>query len=43
MYIVKKLVSTVWSCVANVYWTTLILVNLPVLFLDVLIRAFTEV
>ena len=36
---IKKFFGTIWWCVANVYWGTLIVFNLPVLLVDVGIRA----
>ena len=36
---IKKLLGTIWRCVANVYWGTLVVFNLPILLVDVGIRA----
>lgn len=36
---IKKFFGTIWRCVANVYWGTLVVFNLPVLLVDVGIRA----
>lgn len=35
---IKKFLGTIWRCVANVYWGTLVVFNLPVLLVDVGIR-----
>jgi hypothetical protein len=35
----KKFFGTIWRCMANVYWGTLVVFNLPVLLVDVGIRA----
>ena len=36
---IKKFIGTIWRCVANVYWGTLVVFNLPILLVDVGIRA----
>ena len=36
---IKKFFGTIWQCVANVYWGTLVVFNLPILLVDVGIRA----
>ena len=36
---IKKFIGTIWRCVANVYWGTMAVFNLPVLLVDVGIRA----
>lgn len=36
---IKKFFGTIWRCVANVYWSTLVVFNLPILLVDVGIRA----
>lgn len=36
---IKKFFGTIWRCVTNVYWGTLVVFNLPVLLVDVGIRA----
>jgi hypothetical protein len=36
---IKKFLGTIWRCVANVYWGTLVVFNLPILLVDVGIRA----
>ena len=36
---IKKFFVTIWRCVANVYWGTLVVFNLPILLVDVGIRA----
>lgn len=36
---IKKFLGTIWRCMANVYWGTLVVFNLPVLLVDVGIRA----
>lgn len=36
---IKKFIGTIWRCMANVYWGTLVVFNLPVLLVDVGIRA----
>jgi len=36
---IKKFFGTIWRCVANVYWGTLVVFNLPILLVDVGIRA----
>lgn len=32
---IKKFFGTIWRCVANVYWGTLVVFNLPILLVDV--------
>lgn len=36
---IKKFLGTIWRCMANVYWGTLVVFNLPILLVDVGIRA----
>lgn len=36
---IKKFIGTIWRCMANVYWGTLVVFNLPILLVDVGIRA----
>lgn len=36
---IKKFIGTIWRCVANVYGGTLVVFNLPILLVDVGIRA----
>lgn len=36
---IKKFIGTIWRCVANVYWGTMVVFNLPILLVDVGIRA----
>lgn len=36
---IKKFLGTIWRCVANVYWGTLVVFNLPILLVDAGIRA----
>lgn len=36
---IKKFFGTIWRCMANVYWGTLVVFNLPILLVDVGIRA----
>lgn len=36
---IKKFIGTIWRCVANVYWGMMVVFNLPVLLVDVGIRA----
>lgn len=35
---IKKFIGTIWWCMANVYWGTLVVFNLPILLVDVGIR-----
>lgn len=39
---IKKFLGTVWRCVANVYWGTLVVFNLPVFLLDIGVRVKTS-
>ena len=41
MRMLKKLIGTVWRCVANVYWTSMIVLNFPALICDLVIRTCT--
>lgn len=41
MRMIKKLIGTVWRCVANVYWTSMFVLNLPALVCDLVIRIRT--
>lgn len=36
---IKKFLGTIWRCVANVYWGMMVVFNLPILLVDVGIRA----
>lgn len=36
---IKKFIGTIWRCVANVYWGMMVVFNLPILLVDVGIRA----
>lgn len=36
---IKKFIGTIWRCMASVYWGTLVVFNLPILLVDVGIRA----
>lgn len=39
---IKKFLGTIWCCVANVYWGTLVVFNLPVFLLDIGVRVKTS-
>lgn len=39
---IKKFLGTIWRCVANVYWGTLVVLNLPVFLLDIGVRVKTS-
>lgn len=39
---IKKFFGTIWRCVANVYWGTLVVFNLPVLLVDIAVRVKTS-
>lgn len=39
---IKKFFGTIWRCVANVYWGTLVVFNLPLFLVDIAIRVKTS-
>ncbi len=39
---IKKFLGTIWRCVANVYWGTLVVFNLPLFLVDIAIRVKTS-
>lgn len=39
---IKKFFGTIWRCVANVYWGTLVVFNFPVLLMDIGVRVKTS-
>lgn len=39
---IKKFFGTIWRCVANVYWGTLVVFNLPIFLMDIAVRVKTS-
>lgn len=39
---IKNFFGTIWRCMANVYWGTLVVFNLPLFFTDIAIRVKTS-
>lgn len=39
---IKKFIGTIWRCVANVYWGTMAVFNLPLFLVDIAIRVKTS-
>lgn len=39
---IKKFIGTIWRCVANVYWGTMVVLNLPLFLVDIAIRVKTS-
>lgn len=39
---IKKFFGTIWRCMANVYWGTLVVFNLPLFLVDIAIRVKTS-
>lgn len=39
---IKKFIGTIWRCVANVYWGTMVVFNLPLFLVDIAIRVKTS-
>lgn len=39
---IKKFIGTIWRCVANVYWGTMAVFNLPIFLMDIAVRVKTS-
>lgn len=39
---IKKFIGTIWRCVANVYWGTMVVFNLPIFLMDIAVRVKTS-
>lgn len=39
---IKKFIGTIWWCVANVYWGTMVVFNLPIFLMDIAVRVKTS-
>lgn len=39
---IKKFIGTIWRCVANVYWGTMVVFNLPIFLMDITVRVKTS-
>lgn len=39
---IKKFIGTIWRCMANVYWGTMAVFNLPIFLMDIAVRVKTS-
>lgn len=39
---IKKFIGTIWRCMANVYWGTMAVFNLPLFLIDIAVRVKTS-
>lgn len=39
---IKKFIGIIWRCMANVYWGTMAVFNLPIFLMDIAVRVKTS-